>query len=275
MYALASVLQHRGARAQPDEESLTVGLMVRLLHHPAWLLGLVCDVAGFVLQFVALGHGPIVVVQPLLVCGLLFALPIGAAWSGRRLSRPDWVGAILVCAGLAVFLLIASPATGTNNASSGSWLALLLAVTVVAGLLTGFSLGPDHRRRAVLLAAAAGVVYGASAGLTKTCSHLLDRGLVPVVTNWQPYVLILFGGAGMILSQSAFQAGALDFSLPTMTVTDPVVSIVIGASLFHETIASSPAAIAAEILSLAAMSAGVWLLARFEAEMSATKTVRA
>jgi drug/metabolite transporter (DMT)-like permease len=275
MYALASVLQHRGAVDQPDEDSLTVGLMVRLLRHPAWLLGLACDVAGFVLQFIALGHGAIVMVQPLLVCGLLFALPIGAAWAGRRLTGADWLGALLVCAGLAVFLAVADPASGRDNTRPALWVALLVSVTVVAALLTAFSLGPDARRRAVLLAAAAGVVYGASAALTKTSSHLLDLGLVPVLTHWQPYVLVLFGGAGMILSQSAFQAGALDFSLPTMTVADPVVSIAIGACVFHEAIAASPADIAIEVLALAAMSVGVWLLARFEAEMSKGKPVRA
>lgn len=268
LYALASVLQHRGARDQPEEQALRVGLLVRLLRHPAWLLGTACDVGGYGLQFVALGHGAIVVVQPLLVCGLLFALPMGAAWAHRRLSRVDWLGALLVCAGLAVFLAVAAPAAGRNDASPGSWTALLLSVTIAAGALTLMATAVDPRRRAVLLAAAAGVVYGAAAALTKTASHLLSAGIVPLVTHWQLYVLILFGGAGMLLSQSAFQAGRLDFSLPTMTVVDPVVSIAIGALVFHEAINGRPGPVMVEVLSLLAMSAGVWLLARFEAELS-------
>lgn len=268
LYALASVLQHRGAAAQPDERSLTIGLMARLVRDPVWVLGLACDGGGFALQFIALGHGPIVVVQTLLVCGLLFALPIGAAWAGRRLTRVDWVGALLVCAGLAVFLAVADPAAGRDDARPAAWAALLLSVTAVAGLLTAFGYRPEPRRRAVLLAAAAGVVYGASAGLAKTTFHLLDHGLGPLVTNWQPYVLVLFGAAGMILSQSAFQAGALDFSLPTLTVADPVASIAIGACVFHEAIASGPGNITLEVLALVAMSAGVWLLGRFEADVA-------
>ena len=267
LYALASVLQHRGAAAQPDERSLTVGLMVRLLRDPVWVLGLACDGGGFALQFIALGHGPIVVVQTLLVCGLLFALPIGAAWAGRRLTRVDWVGAILVVAGLAVFLAVGNPAAGRNDAHPLVWAALLLSVTAAAGVLTAFGSRPEPRRRAVLLAAAAGVVYGASAALAKTTFHLLDRGLGPLVTHWQPYVLVVFGAAGMILSQSAFQAGALDFSLPTLTVADPVASIAIGACVFHEAIASTPGEITVEVAALAAMAAGVWLLGRFEAGM--------
>lgn len=266
MYALASVLQHRGATEQPLDQSLKVGLLVRLARNPGWLIGLGADAAGYVLQFLALGHGPIVVVQPLLVCGLLFALPIGAAWAGRRLSRTDWFGAVLVCAGLGVFLAVANPAAGRDNTGAVEWTSLLLAIAVVGGVLTLLGTGGDARRRAVLLAGAAGVVYGGAAALTKTASHLLDRGITPVLTHWQPYVLVAFGVGGMVVAQSAFQAGALDYSLPTMTVADPVVSIAIGALVFHETISSSPAAVGAEVASLVAMTAGVWLLARYEAK---------
>ena len=266
MYAFASVLQHRGAVDQPDEQSLRLGLLVRLLRHPAWLAGTACDVGAYALQFVALGHGPIVVVQPLLVCGLLFALPIGAAWAGRRLAAVDWAAALMVCAGLGVFLAVANPATGRSNTGPGGWAALLVAVTVAAGVLVAVGSGPDARRKAVALAAAAGVIYGAAAALTKTTSHLLSRGLLPLLTHWQPYVLVVFGVGGMLLAQSAFQAGALDLSLPTMTVVDPVVSIAIGALLFDETISSGVLAVTAEVVALVVMSVGVVMLARAEAD---------
>lgn len=269
MYALASVLQHRGARDQPDEASMKLGLLVRLLRHPAWLIGTVCDGAGFVLQFVALGHGPIVVVQPLLVCGLLFALPIGAAWAGRRLTRGDWLAAVAVCAGLGVFLTVADPASGRDNTTPGHWTVLLLVVTGVTAGLALLALGDDTRRRAVSLAAGAGVVYGAAAALTKTTSYLLVRGVIPLFTHWQPYVLVVFGVGGMLMAQSAFQAGALDASLPAMTVADPVASIAIGALVFHEAITSRPAAIVAEVTALATMCVGVYALARVEAGSSA------
>lgn len=268
LYALASVLQQRGAAAQPDDQSLKVGLLVRLARSPGWLVGLVFDGGGYVLQFIALGHGPLVVVQPLLVCGLLFALPIGAAWAGRRLSGRDWLGAVLVCAGLGVFLAVADPASGRDDTRPLHWVILLVSVGVGALVLTAGSFGPSPRRRAVTLGAAAGVVYGGAAALTKTSSHLLDRGVLPVLTHWQPYVLVLFGVGGMLLAQSAFQAGALDYSLPTMTVADPVVSIAIGALVFHETISSRSAAVVVEVVALVAMSVGVYLLARYEAALT-------
>jgi hypothetical protein len=68
----------------------------------------------------------------------------------------------------------------------------------------------------------------------------------------------------MVIAQSAFQVGSLDSSLPTMSVVDPVVSIVIGAVAFGESIAAAPGAVVIEVLALVAMSGGVFLLAYFE-----------
>jgi Na+/H+ antiporter NhaA len=74
--------------------------------------------------------------------------------------------------------------------------------------------------------------------------------------------LLVFGIAGMVLGQSAFQAGALDVSLPTMSVVDPIVSIMIGALVFHEGISSGALAVTVQVIALMAMSWGVFALAR-------------
>ena len=263
MYAAASVLQQRSAAAQSSEHSLRLGLLVRLVRRPLWLTGVVADVLGYVLQFVALGHGTLVVVQPLLVCGLLFALPLGAWLSGARLHRRDWGSATVVCVGLAVFLVVANPAKGHDNVRLHVWVPLLLSgVAVTGGLVVGAVRAASPRTKAVLLSAAAGVTYGVAAALTKTCSHLLGRGIGVTVTYWQPYVLVVAGVGGMLLAQSAFQAGSLDASLPTMTVTDPVVSILIGAVAFGETVRLDAVRGTADVLALVVMSVGVFALAR-------------
>ena len=270
LYAFASVLQQRGAAAQPEDQSLRLGLLARLIRDPWWVLGLGCDVAGYAFQFVALGHGPLVLVQPLLVCGLLFALPIGAAVAGRKLLASDWVAAGMVCAGLAIFLIVANPASGTNDVSPAVWVLLLTTCAATALFLVLMSRNSGPRLRVVLLSGGAGVLYGAGAALTKTSSHLLDEGWVRLLLHWQPYLLAVFGIAGMLLAQSAFQAGWLDVSLPTMSVADPIVSIVIGAIAFGESLASDSLSIAVEVVALIVMSAGVVLLARSSARSTVT-----
>jgi len=262
-YALASVLQQRAASAQPDERNLRFGLLARLALQPAWVLGVGADVAGYALQFLALGKGTLVVVQPLLVCGLLFALPAGAALNGRRLDRGDWLGALLTCAGLAVFLAVADPARGRPGAPLGVWIPLLALSALGTACLVVLAVGGGRRRKAVALSAGAGILYGAAAALTKTTAHLLYKaGVLAVATDWHLYLLVAFGAAGMLLGQSAFQAGELDLSLPTMSVVDPVVSVLIGALALREAVRFTPAAALSEMASLAALSVGVFLLAR-------------
>jgi drug/metabolite transporter (DMT)-like permease len=266
MYALASVLQQRGAAAQPADQALKLSLLGRLIRNPGWVLGLMCDVVGFAFQALALGHGTLVLVQPLLVCGILFALPIGAAVAGRKLQPIDWVAALMVCAGLAVFLSVASPQNGHNNVRPFVWVLLLASTGGAVALLIGLSISRKRLawQRAVLLSGAAGIVYGSTAALTKTTFHLLDHGVFRFLVHWQPWALLGVGIGGMVIAQSAFQAGSLDASLPTMSVVDPIVSIVIGAVGFGEGIAASPGALAAEVVALVSMSIGVFLLARSE-----------
>lgn len=264
MYGAASVLQQRTAAAEPAESSLRLGLLTKLARSPAWLLGIVADVIGFVLQFVALSTGTLVVVQPLLVCGLLFALPLGARVGAARLRRSDAVAALAVCAGLSVFLLVARPATGHSAVRFTTWVAVLVPSAAVVAALVWAAVQPDRlaRHKAVLLSAVAGLSYGVAAALIKDVSHLLGRSIVGTLGHWQLYVLIIIGIGGMLVAQSAFQAGSLDASLPTMTVVDPVVSILIGAFAFGESITVGLVSGLTELAAIVVMVLGVFALAR-------------
>jgi hypothetical protein len=169
---------------------------------------------------------------------------------------------------------VAGPQSGHSNVRPAVWILLLTTSGGAVLALIALSSGRLAWQRAVLLSAAAGVVYGVTAALTKTSSHLFDRGIILLLAHWQPYALLVAGIGGMVIAQSAFQAGSLDASLPTMSVVDPIVSIVIGAVAFGESIAAGPADVLAEVLALGAMSAGVFLLARSEAVRSLHQPAR-
>lgn len=272
LYALASVFQQREAERQPSSSSLRLSLLARLAKRPRWLAGLVFDAGGYVCQWLALARGSLVVVQPLLVMSLLFALPVKARLVPYHMRGKDWSGALLATAGLAVFLVVAQPAQGRLSVPGASWLFLLSGTGVLAGTLVALGRGRSPRWKAVALGTAAGVLYGASAALTKDCAHvLLQGGTGALFGSWELYAMIVWGLSGMLLSQSAFQAGPLDASLPTLTATDPVVSVLVGALIFGEALRAGAVASTLEVVALFAVVAGIFLLAHTEA----TKAVQA
>lgn len=269
LYALASVLQQKSASEQSQEHSLRLGLLTRLVRQPVWLLGIVADAAGYVLQAIALWRGAIVVVQPLLVCGLLFVLPLGVKITGLKVTKRDWLGAVAVVAGLGAFLAIANPAQGHQNANLLGWIVVLCVAAVITGVLAGVGRRNPGRIRAITFSGAAGLVYGVAAGLTKSSAYYLSLGFGSLVTHWEPYMLLVTAAVGMVLSQSAFQAGSLDVSLPTMAAVDPIVSIVIGAAGFGEDIQLGAASGVSEAVALVVMVIGIYLLARIKVQAKA------
>ncbi|HWC39215.1 MAG TPA: DMT family transporter [Acidimicrobiales bacterium] len=273
LYAAASVFQQRAAGEAPADRSLRLGLLVGLLARPLWLIGIVADGAGFVLQFVALDHGSLVLVQPLLVSGLLFALPFAAVFTRRRLTPSEWLGSAATVAGLSLFLVVASPGPGHDTASDMAWIITGACTLVPIVVMVAVSRSTTGAVRAGLLAAAGGVFYGLAAALTKVTAQEFHSGIVHTITsNWEPYALVVCAVVAMVVVQSAFQAGPLRWSLPTLTVVDPVVSVIIGALALGERISTRGAAPALEIIGLMFMAWGVFLVARNPLMVGAEET---
>jgi drug/metabolite transporter (DMT)-like permease len=234
LFALASAVQQRSAAAVPDDVAGGLRLLPVLLRSRSWWAGTVTDTSGYVAQAAALGLGSLLLVQPLLVTTVLFALPLGARWAGRRLGRPDWVWAAVLVLALAVFVVTGEPTAGADDATWRRWLPAWL---VLGGLCGACLLGAALRRgtpRAVLLALTAGTLYGLAAALTKGVVGLLGDGPEAVLTHWSPYLLVAALLGGTLVQQSAFQAGPLGASLPAVTVAEPVVAAALGVTVLGE-----------------------------------------
>jgi len=265
-FGVASVLQHREAVLQDPELSMKAGLLVRLVREPAWVGSNLLDGAGFVCQFLALRRGSLALVNPLLVTSLVFAMPVSALVARRPVSRGEYVAAALVAGGLALFMASARPGTGIPDASAVAWVVLsAVVVALVGGLVVAArSWVPAHA--ALLLAAAGGIAWGYASAVTAVAGHALGRGLLHLLASWSPYVLVASGAAGVLIVQSAFQAGELRLSLPTVTVVEPLVAIAIGQLMFQERVATRWPLPLFEVLGLVVMTIGVFALARPEAE---------
>jgi drug/metabolite transporter (DMT)-like permease len=261
-YGLAAVLQHHAAIREPPELSLRAGLLVRLARRPLWLVGNAFDGVGYLFQFLALRRGSLALVEPLLVLSLVFALPVAAWLEHRRVSLTDVVSTGAIAVGLALFLGTAHPGVGHPHASGTGWAVLTIVIAVCCGAMALGARGGSRRRSAVLLAAGSGTAFGYVAAVTERTGHILDAGVLHTLATWAPYALLVGGVAALLLTQSAFHAGALRLSLPTLTVAQPLVAVAIGLGFFGEHVRSRGLAPAFELLGLVFMTVGVFVLAR-------------
>jgi drug/metabolite transporter (DMT)-like permease len=258
-YAVAAVTQQRVATRLPSERAFDPAVLVRRARRPAWLAGLAAVVAGFALQAAALGLGRLVVIEPVLASGLLFALVL-AAWRDKRPLRPaEWAATLAVVAGLAVFLTAGQPAGGQRTASA---VALGLAVAAAGGLigLCAILAGrfPDSRR-ALLLGVGGGVAAGVTDALIKSVAVLAAGHLLGLFGDARLYLLIVVGLLTYTIQQNGYRAGGLAAFLPAFTVTEPVVGSLLGLVIYHERLSDGPGQIAVE---LAACAAAIWGIAR-------------
>jgi drug/metabolite transporter (DMT)-like permease len=125
-------------------------------------------------------------------------------------------------------------------------------------------------RRAVLLAVAVGVLFGVVAMLTKLVMHLLTHdGVRAVLTTPAPYLLVVIGVVAVLLQQSAFHAGSLQTSVPTMLVLEPVIAVVLGAVVLGEHMIVNGIKAVAITIALTAMAAATVALGREEGALEA------
>jgi drug/metabolite transporter (DMT)-like permease len=264
-FALGLVLQEKAAADQPPE-SVGAGFLARLAAHPVWLLGLLAQGVGFVAQAIALGIGRMVVVQPLLVATIVFALPLGRVIEKRPIRRDDLIGATLVTAGLGALLVVSKPSAGEDDASLLSWALIGGGAVAVAVVLFVVARTRSSTVRAGLLGTAGGILFGLSAALTKATVSLLDEGVGAVLWDWHVYVLVIVSVAAFWLEQAALQTGALAAAVATTMSFDPLSSLLFGIVLFDEALHETAVGYAGSLLSLGVALAGLVILARAKGE---------
>jgi drug/metabolite transporter (DMT)-like permease len=262
VYGVTGVLQQRNAHQVEGDATDQAGLIKGLIHRPAWVFSTAGSVLGFLLQGLALGTGPIVMVQPLLVTGILFGAVTGFI---VRHQRVDWafMGTLLLTAGgLAVFLIVSRPTKGNAKLTVGEALPLGIALLVLLVASVALGLRTKGLPRSLSFALASGLVYGATAAVAKVTIAQFSDGFLATVTHWSFWALVVLGPLGFLLNQNAFREGELAApALAVITVVDPLVGIAIGLLWLNEAIATGPGAIVGEVLGLAAMVGGVWLVA--------------
>ncbi|NSC20408.1 hypothetical protein FM076_03915, partial [Streptomyces albus subsp. chlorinus] len=256
-YALAAIVQERIA-------STTAPSRWGLLRSGTWWTAGLLQGTGALLHVVALGLGPLTVVQPLGVLTLVLAAPLAALVVGRPVTAAAWRGIVLVSAGLAGILLLTGD-RGADSLSGSGQLALAGCVLGSIALLVGSGAGlgragrarPGGRApalRSVALALAAGVAYGAGSVFVKT---LADSWASSALVASLPLaaLTVALAGIGLAASQASYRGGGLATPLATATVANPVVAAAAGMVLLDEGFRYGTAG---GLLALAAGAVAAW-----------------
>lgn len=263
--AIGIVVRQRATMDVPDDQGVSAVMVSTLVRRPLWWAGTGAAVVGYAFQALALAHGSLTLVAPLLMSALLFALPLSARLADRRVSRTDWGWALLLTLALALFVSLARTRPGDYEGSA--WTAVFVAAgsAVLVGVFVLLAGRVSDWRRAILLGLGVGVLFGVVAVLTKIVMQFVTEGsMAKVLTSPVLYVLIAAAVGATLLQQSAFHAGSLQTSVPAMLVLEPLVAVLLGQVVLGEHLEVSTASAVALGVAVAAMTAATIALGRDE-----------
>jgi len=264
--AIGNVVRQRSAQEITDREVGHLELFRLSLRDTRWWLGAGGAIANYALQAVALALGSVVLVTALQVTALLFALPIYAYLTRVRVTRREWVWAVLLAAALAVVVTVGDPDSGASRGSLTTWLVVAL---VMGPPLVFCVLGARYWTgsvAAVLLAVVAGSSLALFAVLTKAVVEVVRGGVVALLLAPEFYFWLAAALAGMIFQQSSYRVGSLNASLPTSVVAKPLIGSALGMVVLGETFDASGPELVVVAVGVVLVIVATFALARGEAE---------
>jgi hypothetical protein len=270
LYAGAPVAQGRAARRRPTGSGTGLRLMLAAARQPIWLLGLGCDIGGFILEAFAFSDAPATLVAPLMAADLVFFVVLARIVFGARLDAWSWSGAALAALGLVLLALSFTGGANLGETASAAQLAVFVAgVVVVAGLAALFGdravAAQRNRLAAVIFSAASGGCYSVATIATRQVGRefSIDQPW-QLLTTLTPYVLAVCSLLGVALTQRGLQLWPV-LSFPVVSAVSAFVPVVLGAAVLGEAVPGSAARIAF-VAALAMLATGVCLLGRARTE---------
>lgn len=243
-YALGAALQQYVAVAD--------GATLKLVRRPRWWIGGVIGFAGAALHAVALSFAPLIVIQPVSVTTLVFAVPLAALLYGRRPHRLEIIGSVAVTVGL-LGLMALVPTHNTppvlSDREAVGFLAFVALVAVLCHLVARRVTGAA---KAMALAVAAGVVTASVSTFVRVVGGGLSGDLSRLLHWFTLAVPVLLVGAVVLLQQS-YAVGYFGIAYAVVQVVDPITSVLAGVLLLGEPVPTGvgnviPASIAAAVL---------------------------
>jgi drug/metabolite transporter (DMT)-like permease len=233
LFALAATLQQKGALNLPTISLAQPRSLLRLVGQTTWLVGTLVLLAGYVFQAGALDRGRLSVIQPLLVSTVVFALPLGYFLTRQHVGRREVWGAVAIVIGLGLFGPFGDPAGGSTSASNAQWAITIAVLSLLCALMLALG-GGSLTRKAAVYGTVAGVLFGLSSSLAIPTLDYLHQSVGTMLSHWECYALAVAGLLGFVIQQVSLGTGRLAPAVATVSVANPVVSVLIGIVVLDE-----------------------------------------
>lgn len=227
--------KHRGAvESPPVDWRRPVRSSVSLFRSPWYVLGIVVALGSWGFHVAALSLAPISLVQTVISGGLVLLTVVADRLFGFTVTRREWIGVALTAAGLA-FLAATLEGAGDSAHSdhAAATLALYVGGAAALGLLAAAAAARAERHGGTLLAASAGLVWGASDVSIKALSDSLDDGF-GVLLHPLAVVILVASLVGLAISARSLQVGKAVPVIAVTSATANVCTIAAGPLVFGE-----------------------------------------
>jgi hypothetical protein len=249
---LGFLLKHRGAVESPDVEwRRPLRSSLRLFRSRAYAFGMAVAVASWGLHVGALSLAPISLVQTVIAGGLVLLTVLANSFFGHEVTQREWLGVGMTALGLA-FLAATVGNTGDsahadfNPATLTSYVLLLTAAGTAAAIA-----GWQTVAGASLVAASAGLLWGASDVSIKALSGTLDDRGIGVLVHPLALVILLLSLYGLLVSTRSLQRGR---AVPVIAITSAaanVTTIAAGPIVFGEPMPGDAVGVVVRVLAFA------------------------
>ena len=231
-YGVANLLQSMAAARTSVHHTFDPQLLVRLACHRTYLLGLVCQVLGFVLAFVARRDLPLFLVQASVAAGLGVTALLGVLVLKWTLPLAEVALLVLLLGGITALVLSAQPAHSRQLGSGGvAGLAVALLVIAVLGF---FAVRLHGAPGSVVLGSLAGIAFSAAAIAARPLA--VETTFSGYCTNPLLYLLVAHSIVGQLLLGLAMQRGSTTAAVAAMDAAGAVPAAIVGLLLLGDRI---------------------------------------
>jgi hypothetical protein len=263
--ALCSIVgflyKHRGAVESPDVRWRRPMRSSLVLFRSRWYtLGIVVATGSWGLHVAALALAPISLVQSTIAGGLVLLTVVADRAFGFSVTRREWIGVALTAAGLAFLAATMDGAGRSAHSDYAAWTLVAYvsvasgagALLVVAARDSGLRRSaPAAGRSGIVLAASAGLLWGASDVSIKALSGGLGELGVGVLAHPLAAVILVLSLAGLLVSARSLQLGG---AVPVIAVTSATANtwtIASGPIVFGEPLPGDPLGLTVRLLAFA------------------------